>query len=156
LLLDQLVYNGLMPLLAPDWNQPRPTTKDVLEMCRHIRLTALEVAAQPFGKFIEMIRTERRNGGAYLKAFEVGPDPVFDWFASRNRLWDERLLDWLVLHPTIAQSFPELRIPDSPRGKKGSETKRAILGVIAIAAGLLTHGKFLVEYSEDELLEMEP
>jgi hypothetical protein len=36
------------------------------------------------------------------------------------------------------------------------ETKRAILGVIAIAAGLRTHGKFLVEYSEDELLEMEP
>ena len=36
------------------------------------------------------------------------------------------------------------------------DTKRAILGVIAIAAGLPTHGKFLVEYSEDELLEMEP
>ena len=36
------------------------------------------------------------------------------------------------------------------------ETKRAILGVIAIAAGLRTHGKFLIEYSEDELLEMEP
>jgi hypothetical protein len=36
------------------------------------------------------------------------------------------------------------------------ETKRAILGVIAIAAGLRTHGKFLMEYSEDELLEMEP
>ena len=37
-----------------------------------------------------------------------------------------------------------------------SEAKRAILGVIAIAAGVRTHGKFLVEYSEDELLEMEP
>ena len=37
-----------------------------------------------------------------------------------------------------------------------SETKRAILGFIAIARGLRTHGKFLVEYSEDELLEMEP
>jgi hypothetical protein len=37
-----------------------------------------------------------------------------------------------------------------------SESKRAILSVIAIARGLRTHGKFLVEYSEDELLEMEP
>ena len=36
------------------------------------------------------------------------------------------------------------------------DTKRAILSVIAIAAGLRTHGKFLVEYSEDELVEMEP
>jgi len=37
-----------------------------------------------------------------------------------------------------------------------TETKRAILGVIAIAGGLRTHGKFLVKYSEDELSEMEP
>jgi len=37
-----------------------------------------------------------------------------------------------------------------------AETKRAILGIIAIARGLRTHGKFLVEYSEDELSEMEP
>jgi hypothetical protein len=32
------------------------------------------------------------------------------------------------------------------------DTVRAILGVIAIAKGLRTHGRFLVEYSEDELL----
>jgi hypothetical protein len=37
-----------------------------------------------------------------------------------------------------------------------SESVRAILSVIAIAKGLRTYGKFLVEYSEDELLEMEP
>ena len=37
-----------------------------------------------------------------------------------------------------------------------SETKRAILSVIAIAKGLRAHGKFLVAYSEDELSEMEP
>jgi hypothetical protein len=37
-----------------------------------------------------------------------------------------------------------------------SETKRAILSIIVIASGLRTHGKFLVAYSEDELLEMEP
>jgi hypothetical protein len=30
---------------------------------------------------------------------------------------------------------------------------RAILGVIAIAKGLRTHGEFLVEYSEDEMLD---
>ena len=36
-----------------------------------------------------------------------------------------------------------------------TETCRAILGVIAIAKGLRTQGRLLVEYSEDELLEME-
>ncbi len=38
---------------------------------------------------------------------------------------------------------------------EGPEAVRAILGVIAIAKGLRTHGKFLVEYSDDELLDME-
>jgi len=104
-----------MPLLVPDWNQPRPTIKEVLEVCRNIRLTPLGVPTQPFETFLTEIRSERRNGGAYLNVFDVGPSPVFDWFASRSRLWDDRLLDWLALHPTIAQSFTELRIPDSPR-----------------------------------------
>jgi hypothetical protein len=36
-----------------------------------------------------------------------------------------------------------------------TEAVRAILGVIAIARGLPTHGRFLVEYSEDELLDIE-
>ncbi|MGA9304542.1 MAG: hypothetical protein WBW31_03965 [Candidatus Sulfotelmatobacter sp.] len=36
-----------------------------------------------------------------------------------------------------------------------AETVRAILSVVAIAKGLRTHGKVLVEYSEDELLEIE-
>jgi hypothetical protein len=35
------------------------------------------------------------------------------------------------------------------------EAVRSILSVIAIAKGLRTHGKFLVEYGEGELLEME-
>jgi hypothetical protein len=37
-----------------------------------------------------------------------------------------------------------------------SEATRAILSIIAIAKGLRTYGKFLVAYSEDELLELEP
>jgi hypothetical protein len=36
------------------------------------------------------------------------------------------------------------------------EDVRAILSVIAIAKGLRTHGRFLIEYSEDELLDLEP
>jgi hypothetical protein len=35
------------------------------------------------------------------------------------------------------------------------EVVRAILGVLALAKGLRIHGKFLVEYSEDELLYIE-
>jgi len=35
------------------------------------------------------------------------------------------------------------------------DTIRAILSVIAIAKGFRTHGRFLMRYSEDELLKME-
>jgi hypothetical protein len=38
---------------------------------------------------------------------------------------------------------------------KTPENVRAILGVIAIEKGLRTHGRFLVDYSEDELLDIE-
>jgi hypothetical protein len=36
-----------------------------------------------------------------------------------------------------------------------AESVRAILAVIAVAKGLRTHAKFLIEYSEDELQEIE-
>ena len=36
-----------------------------------------------------------------------------------------------------------------------AEESRAILSVIAIAKGLRTHGRFLVNYSEDELIDIE-
>ncbi|MGA7312570.1 MAG: hypothetical protein WBX22_01245 [Silvibacterium sp.] len=38
---------------------------------------------------------------------------------------------------------------------KTPENVRAILGVIAIEKGLRTHGRFLVDYSEDDLLDLE-
>jgi hypothetical protein len=38
---------------------------------------------------------------------------------------------------------------------KAPEDVRAILSVIAIARGARTHGKFLVEYTEEELLDIE-
>jgi len=36
-----------------------------------------------------------------------------------------------------------------------TEAFRAILAIMAIAKGLRTHGRFLVEFSDDELLDME-
>jgi hypothetical protein len=43
----------------------------------------------------------------------VGPDSIFDWFASRNRLDDERLIDSLFVHPTIREALSEVQIPES-------------------------------------------
>ncbi len=108
-----------MDLLVPDWNQPRPSADDVLEMCRRIELKRLATPNGPFERFLSTVREKYDNGGAYLNSFEVGTDGVFDWFASRNRLWDDRLLDRLVLHPAIVEAFPELCIPVEPKDGNG-------------------------------------
>jgi hypothetical protein len=78
---------------------------------------------------IELARTESKNP-------EVPDWLREDYFGSIQELARMGTNDVLSAHDT--------------------ETKRAILGVVAIAAGLRTHGKFLVEYSEEELSEMEP
>ena len=53
------------------------------------------------------------------------------------------------------QELAEIGLSEIPRAEE-TETVRAILGVIAISKGLKIHGKFLVEFSEDELLEIDP
>ncbi|MFZ0276586.1 MAG: hypothetical protein WA254_17490 [Candidatus Sulfotelmatobacter sp.] len=52
------------------------------------------------------------------------------------------------------EELSEIRGAEISRTKE-PDTVRAILSVIAIAKGLRTHGKFLIEYSEDELLDIE-
>jgi hypothetical protein len=46
-------------------------------------------------------------------AFRIDSDPVFEWFASRNRLSDEALIDALIVHPAIRRALPDLQIPSS-------------------------------------------
>ncbi len=49
------------------------------------------------------------------------------------------------------------RIGEGELGRtEDPETVRAILSVIAISKGLRVHGRFMIAFSEDELLEMDP
>lgn len=75
---------------------------------------------------------------------------------ARTESHNPEVPDWL--HEDYFRSIQELAQLGTREiwPAEDTETKRAILGVIAIAAGLRTYGKFLVEYSEDELLELEP
>jgi hypothetical protein len=108
-----------MELLEPNWKQIRPTAIEVHEMCGQIQLTLANLPEHPFERFLQRVRKSHDQGGAYLAAFDVGPNPAFDWFASRNRLEDEKLLDQLLAHPSIRQAFPELRIPSSGKIETG-------------------------------------
>lgn len=82
-------------------------------MWTRVALTSVSLPSEPFGKFIEQIRRSHDNGGAYLVAFDVGPDPVFDWYASRNRLFEDGVLAGFVTHPVVREALPELKIPKS-------------------------------------------
>jgi hypothetical protein len=71
-------------------------------------------------RFLGRFRKSHSNGGAHLATFTIGPDEVFDWFASRNRLSDEHLIDSLIVHPAIRDALPQMEIPES-RANTGLE-----------------------------------
>jgi hypothetical protein len=106
-------------LLTPDWKQPRPTFSDVQEMCGRIELTSVNPRVQVLEEFIAQVRKSHDNGGAHLALFDVGSDHVFDWFASRNRLTDEELLDTLLTHPSVQRALPELFLAPHERVTSG-------------------------------------
>lgn len=77
---------------------------------------------------IESARTERKNPNV--------PE------------WLERDY-FLSIQELAAIGIAEISRTDEP------EAVRAILSVVAISKGLRTHGRFLLKYAEDELLDME-
>jgi len=131
-----------MEFLEPDWKQNRPTAVDVHEMCGRIQLTRTSLPEYPFERFLQRLRKSHDQGGAYLAAFDVGPDSVFDWFASRNRLTDENLLDQLLGHASTRQAFSELLIPPSREIKAGLAMSNQFLLDGALAQALYRGGAY--------------
>jgi len=99
--------------LEPDWNHSRPSIDEVRLVCNRISVTQAQLGSAAVHRFLESIRKSHHNGGAHLAAFTLGPDVVFDWFASRNRLSDEHLIDSLIVHPAIREALPQIQIPES-------------------------------------------
>lgn len=99
----------------------------------------------------ELVRIHRIGGAADWNLYAL----VAIIELARTESKNPELPDWLredyfaSIQELARMGTRDVLSADEP------ETKRAILGVIAIAAGLRIHGKFLVEYSDDELLEME-
>lgn len=131
-----------MALLEPDWKQIRPTAIEVREMCEQIQLTPTSLPEHPFQTFLQRLCKSHDNGGAYLAAFDVGPSSVFDWFASRNRLEDEQLLDELLTRPFVRQAFPELLIPSSGPIKSGLSMSSQFLFEGALSQALYQGGAY--------------
>ena len=100
-----------MACLEPNWQQSRPTWDEVQEMCRRVQLTPMRLAAAIFDQVLSRLRESHSNGGAFLTAFHVSTNDVFDWFASRNRLLEHGILGSILSRSEIRQGLPELMIP---------------------------------------------
>ena len=88
-------------------------------MCEILQLKPVTLPAEPFEKLLIQLRARHERGGACLGALAVAPDPAFDWFASRARLWEANILDALLVHPAIRAALPELKILLSPQVNSG-------------------------------------
>jgi hypothetical protein len=104
-----------MNTLEPDKGQLRPSYREVREMLTNLVLTPHSLSDPSLAQFVALIRERYINGGAYLVAFDVGVNPIFHWFASRNRLEEEELLARLLTHETILSNLPDLDIPQAPQ-----------------------------------------
>jgi hypothetical protein len=72
---------------------------------------------------------------------------VFDWFASRNRLSDERLIYKLIVHPAIREALPQVQIPES-KAETGLAMGRPFLIDGSLARALYNGGAYTVAVGE--------
>ena len=89
---------------------------------------------------------------------------VVDWNAyaivaciecARTERENPKIPDWLEEdYFRSIQELSEIGIAEISRTNDPSAV-RGILSIIAIAKGLRTYGRFLIDYAEDELLDME-
>lgn len=92
-------------------------------------------------------------------------DAVDDWNTyaivaiielARTETRNPKIPEWLEKDYFRAiEELAEVGLADILRTKE-PEAVGAMLSVIAISKGLRNHGRFLVKYSEDEMLDMEP
>jgi hypothetical protein len=110
-----------------------------------------DVGEASYAAVPELVRIHR--GGSVADWNLYGMVAIIE--LARTESQNPEVPDWL--HDDYFRSIQELAQMGAREilSAEEAETKRAILGVIAIAGGLRTHGRFLVEYSEDELSEME-
>jgi hypothetical protein len=74
---------------------------------------------------------------------------------ARGRCKNPDVPKWLeAAYFGAIKELAEIGIAEYPHAKEPEEI-RGILGILAIQKGARTHGKFLVEYSEEELLDIE-
>jgi hypothetical protein len=116
-----------MPYISPDWTQPKLTLRDATELCARIQLTQMEAHSEAVECVLSSLRQSHANGGAFLAAWRIQEDPIFDRFASRNWLLQFQVLGRLLYREEIRASLPEVSIPSTAGFSDASAASEAIL-----------------------------
>jgi hypothetical protein len=98
-----------------------------------------------------LVRIHRRRGAVNWNTYAI----VAIIELARGQRENPEVPEWLEKEYFGAiRELAEIGSAEVLRAKE-PEDIRAILGIIAIAQGARTHGRFLLEYSEEELLDLE-
>ncbi|MDA3628663.1 hypothetical protein OU415_24740 [Saccharopolyspora sp. WRP15-2] len=81
-----------------------PTHEQIDALDEELQVSAGTTYGVEVSAVLDWLREERPNGGAHLARFRFGPHPVFDWFATRNRLPE---LNCMLDHPAVRSALPE-------------------------------------------------
>jgi hypothetical protein len=98
------------PLLEPDWKQEKPARAEVENLTSALRLRVSAPETPNVLAVLAQLRTDRGNGGAHLVRIDVAPNRVFNWYASRNRLYEHGVLTKLLTHPDVVDAVRDVNL----------------------------------------------
>jgi hypothetical protein len=110
-----------------------------------------DVGDASYGAVPHIVRIHRKRGIVDWNTYAI----VAVIESARTNPRNPKIPEWLEKdYLSSIQELAETGVAEISR-TNDPQAIRAILGIIAIAKGLRTHGRFLVEYAEDELLDLE-
>lgn len=100
-------------MLQPNWEAERPSIQQIQRMWNQIQFRAEPFDPAPFAPVLDEIRRSHTFGGVILLRFGISEHPVFDWFASRNRLDEMEFFPKFLGSEVVRGAARDLQIPDS-------------------------------------------
>ena len=99
--------------MEPDWNQPRPSARQLETMWQREPFEHVADDPQEPLEYLALLRKLYGNGGAWYARFRIAPCTELDWFLSRNRVDEADLLNQLLASRAMHAALPDL-VSESP------------------------------------------
>jgi hypothetical protein len=95
-------------MLESGSSQSYPSPQEIVNLTADLSITYEELQNEAVGALLEAMRYVFANGGAQFASFILGPSPVLDYFAPRDRLDEIRFWSRMLQTPEIVEALPWL------------------------------------------------